>query len=108
VTVADHPNHSIFKSIYRAFTSGDMDALATFFEEGVVWHTPLHATANCEDKRLDQDYVIGFNVGDGKVHATWEVWRDQVAADEFWSWLVSGVRDGSGIGSHSDRFVPLE
>jgi ketosteroid isomerase-like protein len=130
--VADHPNLSTFKSIYSAFTSGDMDALATFFEEGVIWHTPgehplagvyegraatfasfaeefersagtysvevrdaiandqhivalLHATADRDDKRLDQDYAIVFSVRDGKVHAAWEVWRDQVAVDEFWS-----------------------
>ena len=109
-----------------------MDALARFFDEGVVWHTPgehplartyqgraatfasfaeeieqsggtysvevrdvladdqhivalLHATANREDKRLDQDYVIVFGVRDGKVHAAWEIWRDQVSVDEFWS-----------------------
>jgi uncharacterized protein len=38
--LADHPNLNTFQSIYTAFTGGDMDALATFFDEGVVWHTP--------------------------------------------------------------------
>jgi ketosteroid isomerase-like protein len=130
--LADHPNLATFRSIYTAFTTGDMDALATFFDEGVIWHTPgehplagthegraatfesfaeeleqsggtysvevrdviandqhiialLHATANRENKRLDQDYVIVFGVRDGKVHAAWEIWRDQGSVDEFWS-----------------------
>jgi ketosteroid isomerase-like protein len=26
--------------MYAAFTAGDMDALASFFDEDVVWHTP--------------------------------------------------------------------
>jgi ketosteroid isomerase-like protein len=38
--LADHPNVATFRSIYAAFTSGDMDRLATFFDEDVVWHTP--------------------------------------------------------------------
>jgi uncharacterized protein len=130
--VADHPNIATFRSIFTAFTTGDMDALATFFDEAVVWHTPgehplagtydgraatfesfaaefeqsggtysvdvrdviandqhiialLHATANRENKRLDQDYVIVFRVRDDKVHAAWEIWRDQASVDEFWS-----------------------
>jgi ketosteroid isomerase-like protein len=130
--MANHPNLAMFRSIYTAFTTGDMDALATLFDENVVWHTPghhplagtyvgraatfdsfaeefersggtysveardaianddhiialLHATASREDKRLDQDYVIVFGVRDGQVHAAWEVWRDQVSVDEFWS-----------------------
>lgn len=109
-----------------------MDALATYFEEDVVWHTPgrhplagthvgradtfssfaeefersggtysvevrdvfasaehivalLHAAAERESKRLDQDYVIVFHLHKGKVDAAWEIWRDQPAVDEFWS-----------------------
>ncbi len=130
--MADHPNLATFRSIYTAFTTGDMDGLATFFDEDVTWHTPgehplagtyegraatfesfaeefeqsggtysvdvrdviandqhiialLHATANRENKRLDQDYVIVFGVRDGTVHTAWEIWRDQVSVDEFWS-----------------------
>ena len=109
-----------------------MDALATFFDDGVVWHSPgqhplastyegraatfasfaeefersggtysvevhdvvandehivalFHATANRADKRLDQDYAIVFRMRGGKVHAAWEVWKDQPSVDEFWS-----------------------
>ena len=36
------PEFATFQSIYTAFTTGDMDTLATFFEEDVVWHTPGH------------------------------------------------------------------
>jgi hypothetical protein len=130
--MADHPNVATFRSIYAAFTSGDMATLATFFDEGVVWHTPgrhplagtyegraatlasfaeefelsggtygvevrnvlanddhivalLHATADREGKRLDQDYAIVFEVRGGKVRVAWEVWKDQPAVDDFWS-----------------------
>jgi ketosteroid isomerase-like protein len=130
--MAAHPNLATFHSIYTAFTTGDMDTLATFFDEHVVWHTPgrhllagafegidptfasfteefersggsysvevrdvlandehivtlLHATADRNGKRLDQDYVIVFRMRDGKVEAAWEVWRDQASVDEFWS-----------------------
>jgi ketosteroid isomerase-like protein len=130
--LADHPNLATFRSIYTAFTTGDMETLVTFFEEDVVWHTPgkhplagthegraatfasfaeelerssgtysvevhdvfandervvalLHATADRESKRLDQSYVIAFDMRDGKVHAAWEVWKDQPSVDEFWS-----------------------
>jgi uncharacterized protein len=38
--LADHPNLAIFRSIYTAFTTGDMDTLATFFDEDVFWHSP--------------------------------------------------------------------
>jgi ketosteroid isomerase-like protein len=130
--LADHPNLATFRSIYTAFTSADMDALAAFFDDDVVWHSPgrhplagtyegrdatfasfaeefersggtysveihdvlanddhivalLHARASREGKRLDQDYVIVFGVRDGRVHAAWEVWKDQASVDEFWS-----------------------
>ena len=130
--MSDHPNVAVFNSIYAAFASGDMDALATFFAEDVVWHSPgqnpisgtyegraatfasfaeefersggtysvevhdvlandehivafLHATADREGKRLDQGYAIVFQMRDGKVHAAWEVWKDQPSVDEFWS-----------------------
>lgn len=35
----DHPNLALFRHIYEAFTSGDMDTLATSFASDVVWHT---------------------------------------------------------------------
>ena len=130
--MAAHPNLATFQSIYTAFTTGDMDTLATFFDEDVVWHTPgqhpfagthdgraatfasfaaefersggsygvevrdvlandehivalLHATADREGKRLDQDYAIIFQMRDGAVQAAWEVWTDQASLDEFWA-----------------------
>jgi uncharacterized protein len=45
----------------------------------------LHATADRESKRLDQDYVIVFHMREAKVDVAWEIWRDQPAVDEFWS-----------------------
>jgi len=132
IALAEHPNVATFHSIYIAFTTGDMDTLATFFDKDVVWHTPgqhqlaatyegreatfasfaaefersggtydvdvrdvvandehivalLHATANCEGRLLDQDYVIVFEMRDGIVHVAWEIWKDQPSVDSFWS-----------------------
>jgi hypothetical protein len=35
--MADHPNVATFRSIYAAFTGGDMATLATFFVAWEVW-----------------------------------------------------------------------
>jgi ketosteroid isomerase-like protein len=130
VALAEHPNVATFRTIYTAFNTGDMETLASFFDEDVVWHTPgrhiltgtyegraatfasfaeefersggtysvevrdvlanddhivafLHATADREGKRLDQEYAIVFAMRDGKIHAAWEVWKDQPSDDEF-------------------------
>jgi ketosteroid isomerase-like protein len=130
--LADHPNVANFRSIYTAFTAGDMDTLASFVDEDVVWHTPgrhplagtfggrdatfasfaeefelsggtysvevrdvfandehivalLQATADRGAKRLDESYVIVFQMRAGKVCAAWEVWKDQASVDDFWS-----------------------
>ena len=130
--MAEHPNLAVFREIYTTFTSGDMDALAEYFDENVVWHTPgsnplsetyrgrdatfssfeqdfelssgtydvtvrdalasddvivalLHATAERQGRKLDQDYAIVFHILDGRVDEAWEVWTDQAAVDEFWS-----------------------
>ncbi len=45
----------------------------------------LHATAEREQKRLDQDYAIVFHVRDDRIAEAWEVWTDQEACDAFWS-----------------------
>jgi ketosteroid isomerase-like protein len=45
----------------------------------------LHASADREGKRLDQDYAIVFAMRDSKIRAAWEVWKDQLSVDEFWS-----------------------
>ena len=52
VAVAEHPNLATFSSIYAAFTTGDMNALAAFFDEDVVWHTPgKHPLAGTHEGR---------------------------------------------------------
>jgi hypothetical protein len=35
--------------------------------------------------QADDDYVIVFQVSAGKIRAAWEVWKDQLSVDEFWS-----------------------
>ena len=37
---SSHPNADVFKRVYEAFTSGDMDGLATLIAHDVVWHVP--------------------------------------------------------------------
>jgi ketosteroid isomerase-like protein len=50
--LAEHPNLETFRAIYQAFTTGDMDSLATFFDENIVWHTPgRHPLAGTYDGR---------------------------------------------------------
>jgi uncharacterized protein len=36
----EHPNADVFKRVYDAFTSADMDRLATLIAPDVVWHVP--------------------------------------------------------------------
>jgi ketosteroid isomerase-like protein len=45
----------------------------------------LHATADREGKRLDQNYAIVFHIRDGTVREAWELWTDQASVDAFWS-----------------------
>ena len=45
----------------------------------------LHCTAEREERRLDQNYIIVFHVQDGVVTEAWEFWSDQAAVDVFWS-----------------------
>lgn len=35
-----HPNVTLFRYIYDAFTSGNIEELGLYFAEDVVWHTP--------------------------------------------------------------------
>jgi ketosteroid isomerase-like protein len=44
----------------------------------------LHAQAEREGKRLDQDYVIVFHIANEKVSEAWELWSDEAALDAFW------------------------
>jgi ketosteroid isomerase-like protein len=111
--MARHKNLELFARIYTAFSAGDMEALAIYFSDGVVWHTPganplagiytgkaeafgsftreaelsngtytvavrqvlandthivalLHATAQRQDRTLDQDYAIIFRLTTAK------------------------------------------
>ena len=38
--MAEHPNVELFKDVYAAFTTGDMDRLAELIAPDVVWHVP--------------------------------------------------------------------
>jgi ketosteroid isomerase-like protein len=38
--MAEHPNIKVFKHVYDAFTTGDMDRLAGLIAPDVVWHVP--------------------------------------------------------------------
>lgn len=45
----------------------------------------LHATAQRNDKMLDQNYVLVFHIRDERIAEAWEVWTDEEAWNEFWS-----------------------
>lgn len=38
--MAEHPGIEVFKQVYEAFTTGDMDRLAELIAPDVVWHVP--------------------------------------------------------------------
>ena len=38
--VTEHPSIEVFKQVYDAFTTGDMDRLAELIAKDVVWHVP--------------------------------------------------------------------
>lgn len=45
----------------------------------------MHVTAAREGKKLDMDYVLVFDIADGKIVEGRGLWTDQAAYDEFWS-----------------------
>lgn len=57
------------------------DVLAN--DEHVVALT--HATAERDDKLLDQNYAMVFHVADGRFIEVWPLAIDQTAVDQFWS-----------------------
>lgn len=94
--MADHPNVVIFQSIYSAFTKGDMDALATFFDEGVSWHTPgRHSLARTYVGRVETfaSFAEEFELTAGTYSV--EV-RDVLATDEHIVALLHATADRSG------------
>jgi hypothetical protein len=110
--LAEHPNLALFRSIYTAFTKGDMDTLATFFDEDVVWHSPgahplagtyegkaatfasfaeeferSHGTYSVEVREVlaNDDHIVAF------LHATAD--REHKRLDQSYA-IVFRVRDG--------------
>ena len=45
----------------------------------------MHVTAERDDKKLDMDYVLVFDLRDGQIVEGRGLWTDQAAYDEFWS-----------------------
>jgi ketosteroid isomerase-like protein len=55
-----HPNVEVFKRVYDAFTSGDMDGLAELIAPDVVWHVP--GTNVISGEYTSRDAIFGcFN-----------------------------------------------
>lgn len=40
MSMAEHPDAEVFRKVYDAFTTGDMDRLAELIAADVVWHVP--------------------------------------------------------------------
>lgn len=45
----------------------------------------LHASAQHNDRTMDEDYTIVFRIEDGLVTEAWESWWNQPAVDAFWT-----------------------
>ena len=98
--MADHPNLATFRSIYTAFSAGDMDALAVFFDEDVSWHmpgrhSPRERTTGGTPRRI---LVDEFDRSGGSYSV--EV-RDVFASDEHIVALLQGTADRDG--KHLDQ-----
>jgi uncharacterized protein len=106
--VADHPNVGTFRSIYTAFTAGDMDALATFFDEDVRWHTPgLHALAGTYVGRAATfaSFAEEFELSGGTYSV--EV-RDVLANDEHIVAFLRATADRDGKRLDQDYAIVFE
>lgn len=97
--MADHPNAQRMKEAYEAFTSGDLDRLAEYFDPNLVWHVPGDSPIAGDYKGWDE--VLGFF---GKlVQETGGTFRldvhDVLANDEHGVGLVeaSGERSGKQL-----------
>jgi ketosteroid isomerase-like protein len=103
--LADHPNVNTFRSIYYAFTNGDMDALSTFFHEAVVWHTPgQHALAGTYVGRTEtfSSFAEEFERSAGSYSV--EV-RDVLANDEHIVALLHATADRRGKRLNEDYVI---
>ena len=91
----------------RNFLAGDYEGrdavLASFVEEFDLSHGSyrvhvhdvlandqhivalLRATASRNERTLDMNYVLVFEMRDGRVAEAWESWADQRTLDQFWS-----------------------
>jgi uncharacterized protein len=45
----------------------------------------LRATASRNERTLDMNYVLVFDMREGRVAEAWENWMDQQTVDQFWS-----------------------
>jgi uncharacterized protein len=108
VMVAEHPNLATFRSIYAAFTTGDMDMLATFFDEGVVWHTPgRHRLAGTHEGRdaAFASFAEEFALSGG----TYSVeLRDVLANDEHIVALLYATAEREGKRLDQDYAIAFE
>ena len=106
--MADHPNIATFRSIYTAFTTGDMDALATLFDEHVVWHTPgRHRLAGTYEGRSATfaSFAEEFELSGGTYAV--EV-RDVLANDEHIVAFLHATADRAGKRLDQDYAIVFE
>lgn len=45
----------------------------------------LRATASRNERTLDMNYVLVFDMREGRVAEAWESWMDQRTVDQFWA-----------------------
>src|SRR6185312_5654948 len=58
--MAEHPNVSLLRKGYAAYSSGDMDTITELFDENLVWHSAGRCQVAGDYK--GRDAVFGFFV----------------------------------------------
>ncbi len=101
----EHPNATIFRRGYEAFSSGDMDALRELFDENIVWHNGGRSRFSRDTHGIDA--TLGFFLE--LVQASGGTFRldihDIVANDDHAIALVTSHQEIDGVkyedlGSH--------
>ena len=92
-------NVAILRSGYEAFNSGDMDALAQIFDEGVVWHTPGRSSLANDYQGREATFAFFARLGQ-ETGGTFRAEARRLIADEDFVVAIqhnSGERNGKQL-----------
>jgi uncharacterized protein len=89
--VGAEENVRILRGGYEAFNSGDIDALAEIFDEGVKWHTPGHSSLANDYQGREATFEYFGRLGQETQGTFRAELRHLVAGDD----LVVGIQHNS-------------